>query len=165
MVHPNDIIRGTQNFTYQEAIRSMTAIRHGINNIPNQRQIEALEYTAQKILQPVRDQFGRIKINSGFSCEELCPFIPRKTTSNHTRGEAYDFESLEGVPLLDIGFWIAENLNFRELIFEYMPWGWIHCAARSGGNTNRIKIKDREHDYDIVSLDYAKNFFKKRYKF
>ena len=51
----------TRNFTLQELIKSDTAIRKGINNNPNAEQIEKLKTLCEKILQPVRDHFGRVK--------------------------------------------------------------------------------------------------------
>ena len=156
----NETIPGAKNFRWYEAVRSETAVRHGIANIPNSDQVASLEYSAQQILQPVRDQFGKIRVTSGFCCEDLAPFIPRRSSSNHCRGEAFDIEPVDrNVELFDIGIWIYENLKFRELIFEFLPFGWIHAAARKGANVQKVKIKDRNHDYDVVSIDYVKRYF------
>ena len=155
-----DPIPGAPNFYRMELVRSATAIRHGIPNMPNERQLQAIDYTARTALQPVRNEFGRINVTSGFTCKELCPFIPRGIDSNHARGEAGDIEPDDPrIPLWDIGEFIAENLKFRELIFEWLPWGWIHVAARRGGNIGKIKIKDRNHNYTVVSLDYARRLY------
>ena len=56
----------SRNFTLQELIKSDTAIRLGIDNNPNADQIEKLKELSENILQPVRDQFGRVKVTSGF---------------------------------------------------------------------------------------------------
>ena len=62
----------TRNFTLSELTKSDTAIRKGINNNPNAEQIEKLKTLCEKILQPVRDHFGRVKVTSGFRSPELC---------------------------------------------------------------------------------------------
>jgi len=61
----------TRNFTLQELTKSDTAIRHGIDNNPNADQIEKLKILCEKILQPVRDHFGRVKVTSGFRRRNL----------------------------------------------------------------------------------------------
>ena len=155
-----DPIPGAPDFYYGELTRSEIAIRRGIENIPNGRQVRAMEYTARTVLQPVRNEFGRINITSGFSCLALCPFIPRGKNSNHPRGEAADIEPDDPrIALLDIGIFIAENLEYRELIFEWLPWGWIHVAAREGANIGKIKIRDHKHKYTVVELDYVKRLY------
>jgi len=46
----------------------------------------------EKILQPVRDHFGRVKVTSGFRSPELCQAIGSSPNSQHARAEAADFE-------------------------------------------------------------------------
>ena len=65
----------TRNFTLLELTKSDTAIRHGIDNNPNADQIEKLKTLCEKILQPVRDHFGRVKVTSGFRSPALCQKI------------------------------------------------------------------------------------------
>jgi zinc D-Ala-D-Ala carboxypeptidase len=73
----------TRNFTLQELIKSDTAIRKGINNNPNAEQIEKLKLLCEKILQPVRDHFGRVKVTSGFRSPQLCQAIGSSINSQH----------------------------------------------------------------------------------
>jgi zinc D-Ala-D-Ala carboxypeptidase len=56
----------SRNFTLQELIKSDTAIRLNIDNNPNGDQIDKLKQLCENVLQPVRDQFGRVKVTSGF---------------------------------------------------------------------------------------------------
>ena len=56
-----------RNFSLQELTKSDTAIRKGIDNEPNADQIDKLKALCENILQPVRDQFGRVKVTSGLS--------------------------------------------------------------------------------------------------
>jgi zinc D-Ala-D-Ala carboxypeptidase len=156
----NDIIPDAPNFSYGELIRSDIAIRNGIQNIPNEEQWKCLEKLAVNILQPVRNQFGRIRITSGYRCVELCEIIGSNKNSNHTKGQAADFEPMRAsVTLFDVLRWIHGNLDYRELIAEFFPNGWIHAAYREGGNEKILKLKDKEHNYEIVDLEYIRKIY------
>ena len=65
----------SRNFSLQELTKSDTAIRKGIDNKPNADQIEKLKALCENILQPVRDQFGRVKVTSGYrSLRTVCSY-------------------------------------------------------------------------------------------
>ena len=122
----------SRNFTLQELIKSDTAIRLGIDNNPNADQIEKLKELSENILQPVRDQFGRVKVTSGFRSEELCLAIGSSVNSQHAKAEAADFEVI-GVDNAELADWINMNLPYDQLILEYYTpgepnSGWIHCS-------------------------------------
>ena len=122
----------TRNFTLSELTKSDTAIRKGINNNPNAEQIEKLKTLCEKILQPVRDHFGRVKVTSGFRSPQLCQAIGSSPNSQHARAEAADFEVI-GVDNAELSDWIHKNLDYDQLICEfYTPGepnsGWIHCS-------------------------------------
>ncbi len=82
------------NFTYKEFVRSSTALRYGIRNNPNEPEWRSIERVASNIIQPVREEFGPIRITSGFRSVELCYKVGSSARSNHTRGEAIDFEPI-----------------------------------------------------------------------
>ena len=84
----------SRNFTLQELIKSDTAIRLNIDNNPNGDQIDKLKQLCENVLQPVRDQFGRVKVTSGFRSPELCRAIGSSENSQHAKAEAADFEVL-----------------------------------------------------------------------
>lgn len=153
-------IPGAPSFKYKEFVKSDAATRLGINNIPTDEEWEKIELLAVMVLQPVRNHFGRIRITSGFRAKKLNKTIGGSTTSNHCRGEASDIEPLEeGVTLLDVIKWIYENLEFRTLILEFPPDGWVHVVYREGGNLKRLKLKDRNHNYQNVSIDYLEELY------
>ena len=125
----------SRNFTLLELIKSDTAIRRGIDNNPNADQIEKLKILCEKILQPVRDHFGRVKVTSGFRSEQLCLKINSSINSQHAKAEAADFECM-GTDNAELADWIYANLEFDQLILEfYTPGepnsGWIHCSYTS----------------------------------
>ena len=126
----------SRNFTLSEMTKSDTAIRKGINNNPNAEQIEKLKTLCEKILQPVRDHFGRVKVTSGFRSVELCQAIGSSVNSQHAKAEAADFEVI-GVDNAELADWIHRELEWDQLILEfYTPGepnsGWIHCSVTEG---------------------------------
>ena len=126
----------SRNFTLSEMTKSDTAIRKGINNNPNAEQIEKLKTLCEKILQPVRDHFGRGKVTSGFRSGELCQAIGSSVNSQHAKAEACDFEVI-GVDNAELADWIHRELEWDQLILEfYTPGepnsGWIHCSVTEG---------------------------------
>ena len=126
----------SRNYTLSEMTKSDTAIRKGINNNPNAEQIEKLKTLCEKILQPVRDHFGRVKVTSGFRSVELCQAIGSSVNSQHAKAEAADFEVI-GVDNAELADWIHRELEWDQLILEfYTPGepnsGWIHCSVTEG---------------------------------
>lgn len=141
------------NFRYREFIKSDTATRLGIINEPNEEQWQSIERVAGNIIQPVREKFGRIRITSGFRCVDLCLAVGSNPKSNHARGEALDFEPLDlNISMVDIVKWIHKNLQYRELIAEYFPDGWIHVAYRINNNVKKLKLKDDTHNYSRITI-------------
>ena len=134
-------MRLSPNFTLKELIKSQTAERKGINNNPNEDNIENLQRLCEHILQPVRDHYGKVvSVSSGFRSPELCVAIGSSTTSQHASGQAADFE-IYGVSNKELADYIADNLDFDQLILEY--WkpeepnsGWVHCSYK-GADSNR----------------------------
>jgi hypothetical protein len=123
----------SENFSLQELTKSQTAERKGIDNTPSAEHQENLKSLCTSILQPVRDHFGRVvTISSGYRSPELCVAIGSKTTSQHAKGEAADFE-IFGVSNKELADYINENLEYDQLILEYWKEsdpnsGWVHCS-------------------------------------
>ena len=122
----------SRNFSLQELTKSDTAIRKGIDNEPNADQIDKLKTLCEKVLQPVRDHFGRVKVTSGYRSPELCLAIGSSLNSQHAKAEAADFEVI-GVDNCELADWIYRELEWDQLILEfYTPGepnsGWIHCS-------------------------------------
>ena len=122
----------SKNITLKEATRSNTAIKKGIDNTPNQIQLQAMKNVAEKVFQPVREHFGQpIRINSFFRSPELNKIIGGSTTSQHCKGEAMDLDALNGITNKQIFDFIRENLEFDQLLWEYgddeNP-DWVHVS-------------------------------------
>jgi nicotinamidase-related amidase len=123
----------TKNFSLAEMVKSETALRHDMDNTPGEAEIENLKRLAEKVLQPVRDHYGKgVKVNSGFRHPEVNAKVGGSKTSDHCKGQAADIE-IPGVPNADLAKWIAENLEYTQLILEfYTPGipdsGWVHVS-------------------------------------
>jgi zinc D-Ala-D-Ala carboxypeptidase len=50
----------SKNFTLKELVASQTADRKGINNNPNEDQINSLKLLCENVLQPVRDHLVKL---------------------------------------------------------------------------------------------------------
>ena len=123
----------TNNFSLKELTASQTAERKGINNNPNEDQINKLKLLCEKVLQPIRDHYGKVvSVSSGYRSVELCEAIGSSKNSQHAKAEAADFE-IYGVSNAELCKWIADNLEFDQMILEYHNLdepnsGWIHCS-------------------------------------
>ena len=123
----------SNNFSLNELTKSQTAERKGIDNTPSTEHQENLKSLCTHVLQPVRDHFGQVvSVSSGYRSPELCVAIGSKTTSQHAKGQAADFE-IFGVSNKELADWIHYNLNYDQLILEYWKEsdpnsGWVHCS-------------------------------------
>jgi len=123
----------TANFSLHELTKSETALRMGFDNTPGEKEIAALKLLAEKVLQPVRDHFGKgVKCNSGFRSPESNAAVGGSKTSDHCKGQAADIE-IPGVANAELAQWIMDNLEYTQLILEfYTPGipdsGWVHVS-------------------------------------
>jgi zinc D-Ala-D-Ala carboxypeptidase len=85
----------TKNFTLEEMTKSETALRYDIDNTPNEQEISSMKLLAEKVLQPVRDHFGKgVKVNSGFRNQDVNQKVGGSRNSDHTRGKPVTSKSL-----------------------------------------------------------------------
>ena len=135
-------IRISKNFSLSEMVKSATAVRLGVDNSPSSIHLVNLTHLAIHILQPVRDQFGVITINSGYRSPALNAKVGGASKSQHCNGQASDFESFS-TPNPDLALWITKNLDFDQIILEFYDGvdpnsGWVHCSYNLMGNRRKI---------------------------
>jgi hypothetical protein len=129
----------SKSFTLNELTKSQEATRLGIENIPNEEEIQNLKILCEKILQPVRDFYGMpLSVSSGYRSVALCKAIGSSAKSQHTKGQAADFE-IFGVANKEVAEFIIKNLEYDQCILEF--WnenepnsGWVHCSYSANGN-------------------------------
>jgi zinc D-Ala-D-Ala carboxypeptidase len=123
----------TANFSLHELSKSETALRMGLDNTPDDEATENLRLLCEKVLQPVRDHYGKgVKVNSAYRSPESNAAVGGSKTSDHCKGMAADIE-IPGVANADLAQWIMDNLDYTQLILEfYTPGipdsGWVHVS-------------------------------------
>ena len=133
----------TENFSLAELTRSSTADRLGIDNTPDDEQTRNLRAVCEHVLQPIRDSFKKpVNVSSGLRVLELNRAIGSNDTSQHTKGQAVDFE-IWGVSNHTLAKWIQDNLLFDQLILEFYQRGvpnsgWVHCSYVVGDNRKKV---------------------------
>jgi hypothetical protein len=121
------------NFTLSEMTKSETALRNNLDNTPGETEIANLKMLAEKVLQPVRDHYGKgVKVNSGFRHPNVNAAVGGSKTSDHCLGQAADIE-IPGVPNHELAEWIKGNLEYTQLILEFYTRGipdsgWVHVS-------------------------------------
>lgn len=87
----------SENFTLEELLVSSTAAKYGIDNTPNATIKANLTMLCKKLLQPIRDKYGKsIIVTSGYRCPTLNSKIGGSRTSQHMKGQAADINGGEG---------------------------------------------------------------------
>jgi zinc D-Ala-D-Ala carboxypeptidase len=121
------------NFTLKELTKSDTATRLGLDNTPDDEALENLKTLCEKVLQPVREHFGKsVTVNSAYRSPESNAAVGGSKSSDHCKGMAADIE-IVGVANADLAQWIMDNLEYTQLILEfYTPGipdsGWVHVS-------------------------------------
>ena len=130
----------SEHLDLSEVIRSESAKRAGIRNMPTQEHIENFKKLAENIFEPIRANFRvPIHISSGYRSEALNKLVGGSKTSQHSVGEAIDIDmdgSPNGVTNQMVFEYIRKNLNFDQLIWEYGDEknpDWVHVSYSSMG--------------------------------
>ena len=123
----------SKHISYKEGVYSITAIRRGINNTPNDEQLANMELVAEEVFEPLRKWVGGpIKINSFFRSPDLNTAIGGSKTSQHCKGQAMDIDDTFGKATnAEMYHFIKDNLDFDQMIWEFgdddNP-AWVHVS-------------------------------------
>ena len=140
----------SKHITYKEGTRSVTALRLGIENVPNDYELQNMELIAEKVFEPLRQAVnGPIKINSFFRCEELNKAIGGSSRSQHCQGRAIDIDDVYGyVSNSYMYYYIKDNLDFDQLIWEFgtdTEPDWVHVSyVDNDSNRKRCLLAYKE---------------------
>ena len=127
-----------------EVIRSDSAKRNGISNMPTPEHIENFKLLAEKIFEPVRKHFDvPIRISSGYRSKELNAKIGGSATSQHCKGQAIDIDN-DGTTITNkqVFDYIKDNLPFDQLIWEFGNEDnpdWVHVSYVPNGRKQILK--------------------------
>jgi hypothetical protein len=122
----------SDHISYIEATSSQTASRKGIDNTPTEEQLANGKLVAEKCFEPLRRNFGPLRVSSFFRCKELNKAIGGSSTSQHCSMEAIDIQETDGTNS-SLFIWAKTNLKFDQLIWEYPDPkthepAWVHIS-------------------------------------
>lgn len=131
-------------FTIAELVKSDTANKKKINNIPTKEIENNLNQLITNILDPLRESWGNpIIVSSGYRCQELNKAVGGAKTSQHTLGQAADIHTKlntkeENKKLFDLIK--SLKLPFDQLINEY-NYKWVHVSYSPRNRRQILNIK------------------------
>lgn len=136
----------SEHLELSEVIRSESAKRRGISNMPTEEHIKNLKLIAEKVFEPIRANFRQpIRISSGYRSQSLNAAIGGATRSQHSTGEALDID-MDGTALSnkEIFNFIKDKLSFDQLIWEFGTDNnpdWVHVSYSANGNQRKQVLK------------------------
>jgi zinc D-Ala-D-Ala carboxypeptidase len=126
------------NFMLSEFLQSPMALRHGIDNAPDNTIVGRLTELAVQIVQPLRDVFGPITVNSGYRSPALNTAIGGSSpTSAHVEGNAADLNPLITSVKAAVEWLRHSSLQFDQVIYEGT---WVHVGWRKIGLPPRREV-------------------------
>jgi len=136
----------SKHISYKEGVHSITAIRKGIDNEPNEEQLANMKLVANNVFEPLRVFInGPIKVNSFFRSPDLNKAIGGSAKSQHCKGQAIDIDDTYGKATnAEMYWWIKDNLDFDQMIWEFgnndNP-DWVHVSYVSSENNRNRCLK------------------------
>ena len=132
----------SKHISLQEGIKSITAIRLGIDNSPTDDDMDSMVTLAKKIFEPLRSWVGGpIKINSFYRSPELNQAIGGSPNSQHCKGQAIDIDDVYGYKSnAEMFQYIKKNLDFDQIIWEFGTRDnpdWVHVSYVSLNKNRR----------------------------
>lgn len=125
----------SEHLDLAEVVKSDSAKRRGISNMPTPEHIENFKKLAVNVFEPIRKHFGvPIHISSGYRSKELNAVIGGASNSDHCFGMALDLDQQGhkgGVTNKQVFDFIKDNLKFKQLIWEggtKQEPDWVHVS-------------------------------------
>ena len=133
----------SEHISDKEGVYSITAMRRGIDNTPDEEQLTNMGLLALEVFEPLRDWVGGpIRVNSFFRSVELNKAIGGSSKSQHCKGQAIDIDDTRCHKTnAEMFKFINDELEFDQLIWEFGDDNnpnWIHVSYVSeNDNRNR----------------------------
>jgi hypothetical protein len=138
----------SEHLDLSEVIRSESAKRSGISNMPTEAHIANLKLLAEKVFEPIRNHFRcPIHVSSAYRSVELNRAVKGSSSSQHCTGEAIDVDmdgTPNGVTNKMVFDYIKNNLEFDQLIWEFgtdTNPDWVHVSYESTGKQRKQVLK------------------------
>ena len=149
--------RISEHVSLKEGIKSHTATRLNIDNIPRELDLINMKTIAEQVFEPLRKWVGGpIAINSFYRSPKLNSAIGGSTTSQHCIGCALDIDDNYGYKTnAEMYDYIKNNLDYDQIIWEF---GTHYAnvsdpAAAIRGSSESGYLADTEGDHEFVSVD------------
>ncbi len=139
----------SKHISYLEATRSNTALRKGIDNTPNDEELDNMRLIAEKVFEPLRKWVGRpIKINSFYRSPDLNTAIGGSEKSQHCNGQAIDIDDVFGGRFKRLNAamfkYIRHHLDYDQIIWEFgddTNPDWVHISYVNEEENRRRCLK------------------------
>lgn len=138
----------SRHITLAEAVKSQTATRKGIDNMPPPEIIPNMIEVANNCFEPLREWHGKpIGISSFYRSPALNRAVKGSARSQHCKGQAIDIDAdifNNGVTNKQIYDWLVANVDFDQIIWEYgtddNP-AWVHISYVSKEKNRRQLLR------------------------
>ena len=145
------------HFTLGEFIRSGTAIRRSIDNVPPDIIfIIRMMLLCENILEPLRKRFGAIPISSGYRCHLLNLAVGGAFGSQHELGEAADIPVASKEKMKQYVDFITENCHFHICAFLQKFQHMLHISGKTIAVSFSLEIR-QTHPMVRSQPDHATN--------
>jgi zinc D-Ala-D-Ala carboxypeptidase len=122
----------SKHISYKEATNSSYALKYNIKNKPSKDTIETMGVLAEKVFEPLREWADEpIRVNSFYRSEAVNKGIKGSLNSQHLTGNAIDISSMGEKTNAELFYYIKDNIDFDQLIWEYgnnSEPKWIHAS-------------------------------------
>ena len=107
-----------------------------------------LKALAVNILEPLKAQYPKIRVNSAF---RGTPSLPGNAVSQHEKGQAVDIQipDMASKDYLPVAEWCVKNLPFDQIIFEHGNTIWLHISY------DRNKKKQRKEQKTMINGNFT----------
>lgn len=133
-----------KHFELDEFIKSEQAKKRGIDNTPTFEIIDHLEELITKILEPLREAYGKpLTVSSGFRCPKLNQAVGGVATSAHKTGYAADIQVKNVEDLFNfVTEWVkARGVMFDQIFIETKgSLKWLHVGLKNQNGLQRRMI-------------------------
>ena len=138
--------RISEHVSLKEGIKSHTATRLNINNVPSDLDLINMKTIAEKVFEPLREFVGGpISINSFYRSPKLNSAIGGSTSSQHCKGCALDIDDTYGYKTnAEMFEYIKCNLDYDQIIWEFgddTNPDWVHVSYVSEDANRRRLLK------------------------
>lgn len=130
----------SKNFKYSEFERSDTARMYGIDNSIPEELKPRIKALVDNVLQPLRNVWGAMPINSGYRCKELNEKVGGVESSQHRTAEAADVSCSNPIKLAKL----AKDMDLPFDQIGVYPT-FLHISHKRNGNNRGHIFYDKSY--------------------